>query len=306
MSRYSRSIAPLALTLALFAGACKENKKENALTQDTTLSRDLELANRDTASQPQLKDVPDTSATKPESTPVAEAKSPPRPTPRPAPKRTTTSTARTPSPSAAPTPAPAPTPKPTTTPSGNTVDTARAHEGALATVAAGTMINLTSNDRVCTNTAHAGDRFTATVKDPVTGSNGAVIPAGATAVVQVTSVSKSDNANDPVKMGFVVQTININGKSYPVDASIVDAKVEQVRSKGSKSSDTKKVIGGAVAGAIIGQVLGKDTKSTVIGAATGAAAGTAVAMATGDYEGCVPTGGRITIKLNSPATVQAN
>jgi hypothetical protein len=59
-----------------------------------------------------------------------------------------------------------------------------------------------------------------------------------------------------------------------------------------------------VVGAILGQVIGKNTKSTVIGAATGAAAGTAVAMGTANYEGCVPNGGNIKIKLTDAATIQ--
>ena len=58
-------------------------------------------------------------------------------------------------------------------------------------------------------------------------------------------------------------------------------------------------------GAIAGQVLGKDTKGTVIGAATGAAAGTAVAMATGNYEGCINEGGVIAIRLTESARVAA-
>ena len=69
--------------------------------------------------------------------------------------------------------------------------------------------------------------------------------------------------------------------------------------------DAKKVLGGAVIGAVIGQAVGKDTKGTVIGAAAGAAAGTGVAMATGDFEGCINKGAAITAKLNAPATIQA-
>jgi outer membrane lipoprotein SlyB len=105
-------------------------------------------------------------------------------------------------------------------------------------------------------------------------------------------------------MTFAVQSISWNGKSYPVDASIDHVDVQKVRNS-STGNDAKKVIGGAVAGAIIGQIIGHNTKGTVIGAATGAAAGTAVAMGTADYEGCVPAGGNIRIKLNSPATIQA-
>jgi len=107
-----------------------------------------------------------------------------------------------------------------------------------------------------------------------------------------------------VQMSFVVHSISFNVKTYPVTTEITDVQVDKVRST-STSSDAKKVAGGAIAGAIIGQIIGHNTKSTVIGAATGAAAGTAVAMGTANYEGCIPDGGKIQIKLDQPVTVQA-
>jgi hypothetical protein len=280
-------VAPLALTLALFAGACnKDNGSNTAMTQDTTLSRDLQLANRDTASQPQLKDVPPASA----------------PAPEPA-KPTTTTRPKAQTPPRRTTPTPAPAPKPTTTPSGNTVEqTAKGSEAALGTIPAGSEINLSSNDKVCTNTNKAGDRFTATVDNAVVGSNGAVIPAGAKAVIQISDLKKSGNASQPIEMTFSVLNISWNGKTFPVNAAIEHVDVQKVRNASTKS-DVGKVAGGAAVGAILGQVIGKNTKSTVIGAAAGAAAGTAVAMGTADYEGCVPSGGNIKIKLNEPATV---
>jgi hypothetical protein len=293
MHQYIRSFAaPLALSLAAFVGACGDRSGDNtALTQDSALARDIELANRDTVSEPELSDVP---------APEKEAPTPPpaRTTPRrtkPAPT--------TPPPAAEPTPTK--TPSRTTTPSGNTVESGRTgSERAVATVPAGTTIALSSGERVCTNTHKAGDRFTATVTEPVTGANGAVIPAGAKAVIVITQLKRSENANEPIQMTFNVTNISWSGKSYPVDATIDHVDVEKVRAT-STGSDAKKVIGGAVAGAIIGRIIGKNTRGTVIGAATGAAAGTAVAMGTADYEGCVPTGGKIRIKLNSPATIQA-
>jgi hypothetical protein len=287
MASPTRILAPLALTLALFAGACKEKSSNDTMTQDTTLSRDLQLANRDTASQPQLKDIPPASAPEP----APAAKPAPRPT-TPAPRKTT------------PTPAPKPKPTtPTTTPSGNTVqENTKGSEPALGTIPAGSVINLASNDKVCTNTNKAGDRFTATVSDAVVGSNGAVIPAGAKAVIQISDLKKSGNASQPIEMTFSVLSISWNGKTYPVNGSIEHVDVEKVRSASTKS-DVGKVAGGAAIGAILGQVIGKNTKSTVIGAAAGAAAGTAVAMGTADYDGCVPSGGNIKVKLNEPATV---
>jgi YmgG-like glycine-zipper protein len=279
MSKYIRwAVTPLALATLLSVGACRDRGDD--LAGDTAaLNRDLELANRDTA-QPQLSDVPSTSSSGGNVS-------------RPSTSRPSTSRPSTPT-------------TPRTTPSGNTVSKApTGSESRVASIGAGTTIALTSGARVCTNTHKPGDRFTATVTNTVQGTNGAVIPAGSKAVVQVTSVERSENANDPARLGLVVQSVEIQGKTYPIDASITSVATETKR-ESTKSDDAKKVIGGAIAGAVIGQILGKDTKSTVIGAATGAAAGTAVAMGTGDYAGCIPSGGNITVKLNSAAQIQAN
>ena len=282
MSKYIRwAVTPLALAAVLSVGACRDDGDD--LAGDTAaLNRDLELANSDT-SQPQLSDVPATSSS---------GGNVSRPsTSRPSTSRPSTTTPRPSTPS--------------TTPSGNRVETAPSgSEGRVASLGAGTSIAMTSGARVCTDTHKPGDRFTATVTNAVQGSNGAVIPAGATAVVQVTSVERSENANDPARLGLVVQSVRFGGKTYPIDASITNVATETQR-ESTKGDDAKKVIGGAIAGAVIGQILGKATKSTVIGAATGAAAGTAIAMGTGDYAGCIPAGGAITVRLNSAAQIQA-
>jgi len=286
MSSPYRALAPLALSFALVVGACSDRKNDNSMAQDSSLSRDLALANADSSASPQLSDVP---SNPPESTQPAASAPAPKPA-APKPRPTTTR--------------PRSTPTTTTTPSGNTAKTSAAgSEAALASVPAGSEISLTSNDRVCTNTNKAGDRFTATVTNSVTGTNGAVIPAGAKAVIQVADLKRSENATDNIQMVFNVLSLSWNGKTYPVNAAIKHVDVDKVRNS-STGNDAKKVVGGAVVGAILGQVIGKNTKSTVIGAATGAAAGTAVAMGTANYEGCVPNGGNIRVKLNEPATIQ--
>ena len=136
----------------------------------------------------------------------------------------------------------------------------------------------------------------------VTGSNGAVIPAGATANVEVTELKRSENANDNVVMGFRVTSVSFGGHTYPVSATTSSADVSKVRNQ-PKNKDIQKVIGGAAIGAIAGQILGKSTKATVIGAAAGGAVGAGAAAATANYEGCVNSGARITATLNSATTI---
>ena len=302
-TKLSRTAAPVLLIAILALTSCKQGDKPedtNALASDTSLAHDLQLANADSAAQPQLKDVPVT---------VVPAEAPTTQAPKIA-QRQKPSDILTPNKNprrVATTPKSAPQPvetAPATTTNGNTVsEGTTGSEHGIGTIATGSEISLYSGQRVCTNTYAVGDRFTASVAESVQGSNGVSIPAGATAVIELTSLKRSENANDNIQMEFTVRSIAFNGKTYPVSSTVTAAQVEKVRN-GDASNDAKKVATGAVVGAVLGQIFGHHTKSTVIGAAGGAAAGAIVAGATGKYDGCVPNGGRISLKLNQAMVVQ--
>jgi hypothetical protein len=297
MSKYiNRLGAPFVIVAALAFSACSvsDSKSDTSLAADTALNRDLQMANRDSAAQPQLNDVP--------ATPAAET-----PAPAAAPARTTPKPVAT-------KPAPRPTtktPEPTTrtTASGNTETrnapgtAASSGGGAVGTIASGSSLSLRSNSRVCTNTYTVGQTFSATVANSVSGTNGASIPSGATVSLEVTQLKRSENANDKIVMEFAVRSVSFGGRTYPVTGTVANADVERVRNQ-PKSKDAQKVAAGAAIGAIAGQILGKNTKSTIIGAAAGAAGGAATAAATANYEGCVPDGGSIAVNLTAPLQVR--
>ena len=300
MSKYIHRVsAPFVLVAALAFGACSssDSKSDTSLASDTTLNRDLALANRDSAAQPQLADVPATPAVETPAPVPMRTNPAPRPTAsRPAPRPRTTT----------PTP-PAPTTR--TTASGNTETRNTAGSasasggGAVGTISSGSSLSLRSNSRVCTNTYTVGQTFTATVANSVEGSNGASIPSGATVTLEVTQLKRSENANDKIIMEFAVRSVSFGGRTYPVTGTVADANVERVRNQ-PRNKDAQKVATGAAIGAIAGQILGKNTKSTVIGAAAGAAAGAGAAAATSNYEGCVPDGGSIAVNLTAPLQVR--
>jgi hypothetical protein len=300
MLKYTRRLGPSLLVAAALLGACSSESKKGpdsvGLGADSTLNRDLAMANRDSTSQPQLKDVPASQAAAP--APNEERKAPARSTPKSTPKSAPKST---PSQPAA-----------TTTPSGNTVTTnpsagknaSSSGGGAVGSIPAGATLTANSSSRVCTNTNNVGDHVTATIANAVTGSNGASIPAGATLNLTVTRLKRSENTNDPVVLEFAVNSVTFDGHTYPIEGSIESASVERVKDQpGDKTA--QKVAIGAVAGAVAGKILGKSTKGAVIGGAAGAAAGAAAAAATANYQGCVPAGGQIVVKLTSAATVRA-
>ena len=277
-----RFAAALVIFVATTVASACGGTDDDSLATDSALQRDLTMASLD-SSLLEFRDA-DPLTPPPSRAPVARAatgtRTPaPRPAPPPAPRPrqeaspTPPPTVATPDPIAvAPTPAPAP----------------------RAMITAGTALSLAVGSRVCTSN-RVGDKFVATLSEDVTGTNGAVIPAGTRAVVEVASVTPASQGSD-ARITFRVRTISTDeGALAPVGEAVPQDALEQVRVEGG--SDAKKVAAGAVVGALIGQMIGKDTKGTVIGAATGAAAGTIAARAGAKYDGCLPAGGRVRMVL---------
>lgn len=300
MLKYSRHLrASLIIGAAMTFAACSSDAKKGAdstaLGADSSLNRDLAMAGTDSTAQPQLKDVPATSSGAPAPAATAPERAPARARERSAPRtepRREEPTTRT-------------------TPSGNTESRnpgARGNPsstggGAVGTIPAGSTLSATAASKICTNTNKVGDHVMATIANSVSGSNGAMIPAGATLNLTVTQLKRSENTNDPVVMEFAVNSVTYGGHTYPIEGEVTSADVTRVRDE-SKGKDVQKVAIGAGIGAIAGRILGGSTKGAVIGGAVGAAGGAATAVATANYQGCINQGSSIVVKLSSAATVK--
>lgn len=174
-------------------------------------------------------------------------------------------------------------------------------------IPAGSNFSLSSNAKVCTNTNKVGQTFSATVSESVAGTNGAMIPAGARAMMEITDGKRGENASDAPILRFRLVSVASGGRNYPVDGTATSATIVKVRNQ-PRNRTAQKVLGGAAVGAVVGQILGKDAKSTVAGAAAGAAVGAAAGAATAapvTYDACLPSGGRINATLNSAARVSS-
>lgn len=188
-------------------------------------------------------------------------------------------------------PPPAARPTRTATPTDSAPRTSR--RGASSrTIPAGTALALSSDATICTNTHKVGQGFAAALTKSVQASDGSTIPSGARVVVEITELKRSEEAGDPITMGFRVTSIATGGRVFSVNAPAQSASIARVR-RPSRTTDAQKVAAGAALGAAVGQAVGQDAKSTVTGAAAGAAVGAAAAEASASYEGCVPAGGRI-------------
>jgi len=274
--RWSR---PLLAGLGLVAvAACADHKR--SANADSDLTRDLQLAGQVNA-QPTFQDTALSSS--------APLRAPaPTKTPAPTPTRSARQERRM-TPAAAPqdvrpsipVPTPQPAPMPAAAPSRE--------------IGAGTGIVMTTGGRVCTETNRPGDKIVATIDSPVSGSNGALIPAGSKVVLEIASVTPGDQAH----IDFRVKGLYVNDSLYTATGTVSPTTpLERVKiANPDANADKKKVIGGAIAGAILGQIIGHNTKGTVIGAATGAAAGAVAAKAGEKYESCLPAGASLHMSL---------
>ena len=159
----------------------------------------------------------------------------------------------------------------------------------------GTPMDVTLDQQLGTQMSHTGDRFSATVVNPIIAQNGrTAVPAGAKVWGHVTAVTPATNATQTAALVLDFDSLTFNGRSYPFSANISDTNLQ---TKGPSTSQTlKNAAIGAAAGAALGAVLsGADRDKILIGAGIGAAAGTAISLGTQGQNGVLPTGSRLTV-----------
>jgi len=290
----SSSMRWAAMALALGVSAACSNRDSSArAAADSSLSRDLALANAQTPAAPTFQDTATTPAPAPASRAQRED--------RPAPVRTRTArrpqvepppqqSRATPSPVVQPPPSmPAPTPAPLP---------AAAPAPARGEIGSGATFALTNGTKVCTSNV-PGDKIVATLNESVTGSNGAVIPSGSTVVLEVASVTQGDNGAEP-RIALRVKNVVVSDKTYSVSGDVTPLAPLDKTKIADGGTDKTKVVGGAIAGAILGQMIGHNTKGTLIGAAAGAATGAAVGQKGEQWAACLPAGAPLRLTLSSP------
>lgn len=150
---------------------------------------------------------------------------------------------------------------------------------------------------ISSGSAKPGDGFTAEVVSDVQDAAGrVVIPAGSLVSGTITDVKSAPNPSSPGTLTLALNSVAVNGRSYPMHASI-DSLATQRSGRSINGSDALKVGVGAAAGAIVGQIIGKNPKGTIIGAVVGAAAGGVYAAATKDADIILPAGTHILVTV---------
>ena len=168
---------------------------------------------------------------------------------------------------------------------------------ATRTLEAFRQFSIATTATISSRSAKPGDVFTATVAADVQDAAGRVaIPAGSLVSGTITDVKSAPNPSSPGTLTLAVNSVAVNGRSYPINASI-DSLATERHGRPISGGDAVKVGAGAAAGAIVGQIITKNSKGTIIGAVVGAAAGGAYAAATKDGDISLPAGTHILVTL---------
>jgi hypothetical protein len=162
-------------------------------------------------------------------------------------------------------------------------------------VPAGTLLMVTFDHALSSESSQAGDRFSARVVESVRMNGREAIAAGSMISGRVVGVERPGGFGDLAQLNLEFTSLRLrSGVERPISASFHDEGEAQ-------SKKDAVIIGGAAAGgAVLGKVLGDDSDSTVLGALIGGAIGTGIAARNQGEEVTIPEGVAIKIQLDAP------
>jgi hypothetical protein len=147
---------------------------------------------------------------------------------------------------------------------------APASAGVARVIPRGTEIVVRSDETVDSDNSTTGQLFSATVSEDVPDSSGGIaIPAGTRAKLVVRNISGGGAVHSP-ELALDLFSVDIGGKEYRVDSSVVD--LNSGRGVGKNKRTLEYGAGGAGFGALMGAIFGGG-RGAGIGAAAGAGAG---------------------------------
>jgi len=167
-------------------------------------------------------------------------------------------------------------------------------------IPAGTLITVNLLTKVGSKVSHAGDRFEASLAEPVVAGERVVIPKGASASGTVTTAHAAGRFKGGATLDLLLDTVEIHGVPHKIQTAI---SAEQSKGKGKRTAAM--VGGGAGGGALIGGLAGGG-KGAAIGALVGAGAGTLSSAFTGKRDITLPAETIVSFKLVSDIKVSQN
>ena len=164
-------------------------------------------------------------------------------------------------------------------------------------IPAGTVLSVTVDQTISSKTANNGDRFDASLAQPITVDGNEVLPTGTKASGVVTDAKSAGRFKGHAELGLALDSITVKGKDYQLQTtSVAEA------SKGRGKRTAVGAGGGAAFGAIVGAIAGGG-KGAAIGALAGGGAGSAGAAFTGKRDIVIPAETTLHFKLEQPLSI---
>jgi hypothetical protein len=142
-----------------------------------------------------------------------------------------------------------------------------AKTGRYVTVSAGTRISVRTIDSIDSTKNRVGDRFQASLEEPLLVDGREVAPKGSDIYGRLTESKPTGTFTGRSELGLELTGIVVNGQTVPLVTGEY-----QVSGKSRGASTAKRTVGGAAVGSIIGAIAGGG-KGAAIGAGVGGGVG---------------------------------
>jgi len=189
--------------------------------------------------------------------------------------------------------------KPRSSGSGNAPSsTPRAPANPGVTIPEGTGVSVSVDAQLSSETAHEGDTWTGTVKEPVVIGSAAPISAGSTVngvIVGVHPAQKGTRAY----LVLAITSVNTNGQTVNLHAT-----ADSIIAGSTRTRNLGSIAGGAAAGAIIGKAVGGGGKGAIIGGLLGAGAATGAVAASKGYQAMIKEGSVLVFHVDRSTTIR--
>jgi hypothetical protein len=152
------------------------------------------------------------------------------------------------------------------------------------------------DEAIDTRRNRAGDRFTATLYEPLVSGDRVVVPKGTRFSGHVTEAKSSGRFRGRAVLGLSLDSMDLNGRTFEINSAASRV------SRGHKKRNWAWIGGTSGGGALIGAAAGGGP-AALIGAGAGAAAGTVGAAFTGKRQIDLPVESRVTFILRSGVNI---
>jgi hypothetical protein len=168
---------------------------------------------------------------------------------------------------------------------------------AATVIPAGTVLRVRTSEFIDVDSSQAGMKFRGALDDPIMFGGDVVIPRDADVELVAARVEQGGRMKGSDLIQLKVDSIVVNGRTYPVVTSFSETK-----SAGQGKKTARTILGGAGLGAIIGGIAGGG-KGAGIGAAAGGAGGT-ILSAIGKPHLKIPAETRLEFQLLSDVKIR--